>query len=175
MDVSNEQSFDPALNTVVGGGQSRRNGLDVDAHGRLATGVTASVDFTILHAFYTHFVDPDDGNDYTHTPIFNTSKYTGAASVDFDIPGQIWVGQLGANFQGAYTPFEEPGILRPGFVLFNVAGGIKVAHNSEITIGVRNLLDVRYRELESGGQVTPGQGRTIYAAWRYRRLSPTSK
>ncbi len=61
MDVSNEQSFDPALNAVIGGGQSRRNGLDVGAHGRLATGVTAHADFTILDAFYTHFVDPDDG------------------------------------------------------------------------------------------------------------------
>ena len=60
-------------------------------------------------------------------------------------------------------------MLRPGFVLLNVAGGLKLFDRSEITLGVRNLLDVRYRELESGGQVAPGQGRTVYAMWRYRR------
>jgi outer membrane receptor protein involved in Fe transport len=111
MDVSNEESFDPALNTVIGGGQSRRNGLDVAVNGRLAPGVTADASFTVLNGFYTHFINPDDGVDYSHTPIFNTSRYVGAVRLDFDIPKQIWVAQLGANFQGAYTPFEEPGVL----------------------------------------------------------------
>ena len=169
MDVSNEQSFDPALNTIVGGGQSRRNGLDLGAHWIPVPGIMVHADFTVLDAFYTHFIDPNDGNDYSHTPIFNTSKYTGETRVEFEIPGQPWVGQIGANFQGAYTPFEEPGVLRPGFVLLNAAGGFKLFGTSEITIGVRDLLGTRYRELESGGQVTPGQGRTIYAGWRYRR------
>lgn len=168
MDVSNEQSFDPALNAVIGGGQSRRNGLDVAANGRLAPGVTADASFTVLHGFYTHFVDPDDGVDYSHTPIFNTSSYVAAAHVDFDIPGQRWIAQVGTNLQGAYTPFEEPGILRPGFALFNVAGGFKLSPRTQLLLGVRNLFDVRYRELESGGQVTPGEGRAIYASMRLR-------
>ncbi|MGH7655781.1 MAG: TonB-dependent receptor, partial [Gemmatimonadaceae bacterium] len=122
MDVSNEQSFDPALNTVIGGGQSRRNGLDVSANGRLATGVTAGASVTVLHGFYTNFLDPDDGNDYSHTPIFNTSSYVGAAHVDVAPPKARWLAQVGASFQGAYTPFEEPGVLRPGFALFSVTG-----------------------------------------------------
>jgi len=169
MDVSNEQSFDPALNTTVGGGQSRRNGLDVGAHGVIAPGVTAHADFTVLNGFYTHFVNPNDNVDYSHTPIFNTSRYTGATRVDFAIPGARWHAQLGASFQGAYTPCEEPGIVRPGFVLFNVGGAWKVSAAAEFSVGVGNLLDVRFRELESGGQATPGQGRTVYAGWRYRR------
>jgi outer membrane receptor protein involved in Fe transport len=168
MDVSNEESFDPALNTVVGGGQSRRNGLDIGANGRLAPGVTADISLTVLNGFYTHFIDPDDNNDYSHTPIFNTSKYVGAARIDFDIPGQIWVAQVGANFQGPYTPFEEPGVLRPSYALFNAAAGIKISEHTQFLVGARNLLDVRYRELESGGQATPGQPRTVYASMRYR-------
>lgn len=168
MDVSNEQSFDPALNTTIGGGQSRRNGLDVSVSGRIATGVTTDASFTVLHGFYTHFVDPDDGVDYSHTPIFNTSSYVAAAHVDFDIPNRRWVAQVGTNLQGAYTPFAEPGVLRPGFALFNVAGGIKLSPSTQLLLGVRNLLDVRYRELESGGQVTPGEGRAFYASMRFR-------
>lgn len=168
MDVSNEESFDPALNTVIGGGQSRRNGLDVAANGRLAPGVTADASVTVLHGFYTHFVNPDDGVDYSGMPIFNTSSYVAAAHVDIAIPGKIWVAQVGTNLQGAYTPFEEPGILRPGFALFNAAGGVKLSHTMQLLVGVRNLLDVRYRELESGGQAVPGEGRAFYVNMRYR-------
>jgi outer membrane receptor for monomeric catechols len=168
MDVSNEESFDPALNTVIGGGQSRRNGLDVAANARLAPGITADASVTVLHGFYTHFVNPDDGVDYSGMPIFNTSSYVAAAHVDFNLPGKIWMAQLGTNLQGAYTPFEEPGILRPGFALFTVAGGIKLSSATQLLVGVRNLLDTRYRELESGGQATPGEGRAIYVNLRYR-------
>jgi outer membrane receptor protein involved in Fe transport len=167
MDVSNEESYDPALNAVIGGGQSRRNGLDVAANGRLAPGITADASVTVLHAFYTHFVNPDDGLDYSGMPIFNTSKYVGAAHVDIAIPGEIWMAQVGTNLQGAYTPFEEPGILRPGFALFTVAGGLKLSEKTQLLVGVRNLLDVRYRELESGGQATPGEGRAFYVNMRY--------
>ncbi len=168
MDVSNEESFDPALNAVIGGGQSRRNGLDLAASGPLAPGITAAASVTVLHGFYTHFVNPDDGVDYSGMPIFNTSRYVGAAHVDFDIPGQRWMAQLATNVQGAYTPFEEPGILRPGFALFTVAGAYKLTQTMQLAVGVRNLLDVRYRELESGGQATPGEGRAFYATMRYR-------
>jgi outer membrane receptor protein involved in Fe transport len=101
-------------------------------------------------------------------PIFNTSRYVGAAHVDFDIPGQRWMAQVGTTLQGAYTPFEEPGILRPGFALFTVAGALKLTRTTQLSVGVRNLLDTRYRELESGGQATPGEGRAFYVTMRYR-------
>jgi outer membrane receptor protein involved in Fe transport len=168
MDVNNEQSFDPALNETIGGGESRRNGLDVDARLRVAPGVTASTAFTILHAFYTSFIDPDDGVDYTGAPIFNTSKYVGATTVDMNLPSQIWSAQVGANFTGPYTPFEEIGILRPGYILLNVAGGVRVTRHARVLVGLRNVFDTAYRELESGAQVTPGQPRSIYVTVRYR-------
>ena len=167
MDVNNEQTFDAALNKSLGGGESRRNGLDVTARDRIVRGVAVSTEFTILHAFYTHFVDPNDGVDYTSTPIFNTSKYVGAAAVDLGIPGGFWNGRVGATFNGPYTPFEEKGILRPGYVLFNVEGGVRVYRNTRVLLGVRNVLNTRYRELESGGQVTPGQLQAAYATVRY--------
>lgn len=168
MDVSNEESFDPALNAVIGGGQSRRNGLDLTTTARLSPGVTADASVTVLHGFYTHFVNPDDGVDYSGMPIFNTSRYVGAAHVNFDVPGKRWMAQVGTNLQGAYTPFEEPGILRPGFALFSVAGGFKMSERTQVLAGVRNVLDTRYRELESGGQATPGEGRAFYVTMRYR-------
>src|SRR5581483_4706525 len=170
MDVNNEQSFDPVLQRSIGGGESRRNGLDVQAHARIIPGLTASTDFTILHGFYTHFVDPDDGVDYTSTPIFNTSKYVGSAALDISIPKQIWTARIGTTFNGPYTPFEEKGVLRPGYALFNVEGSVRMYKLTYLSVGVRNLLDTRYRELESGAQVTPGQLQTAYVTVRYDGL-----
>jgi outer membrane receptor protein involved in Fe transport len=170
MDVNNEQTFDAALNKTIGGGESRRNGLDVIARDRIVPGLAFSTEFTILHAFYTHFIDPNDGVDYTSTPIFNTSKYVGSTAFDLGIPGGIWTGRVGATFNGPYTPFEEKGILRPGYVLFNVEGGVRVYRNTRLLLGVRNLLNTRFRELESGGQATPGELQTAYATVRYDGL-----
>lgn len=168
MDVNNDQSFDPALNETIGGGESRRNGLDVDARVRIAPGVSAFTAFTILHAFYTSYIDPDDDINYAGQPIFNTSKYVGTAVIDVAPPLQIWEAQLGTNFNGPYTPFEEPGILRPGYILFNIAGGVRLSSRTHVLVGVRNLLDTAFRELESGGQVTPGEPRAFYVTMRYR-------
>ncbi|HXC24404.1 MAG TPA: TonB-dependent receptor, partial [Gemmatimonadaceae bacterium] len=179
MDVSNEQTFDPVLNTTIGGGQSRRTGLDVSAHVTLAPGVKATTDFTILHAVYTHFVDADlvddnpssvDSATFTGDPVFNTSKYTGAALLDVAPPGKRWFAQLGANVQGPYTPFEEKGVLRPAYVLFSLSSGVKVYGPAEVWVGIRNLAGTGYRELESGGQVVPGEPRTVYALLRYRGI-----
>jgi outer membrane receptor protein involved in Fe transport len=170
MDVTNEQSFDPVLNRTIGGGESRRNGLDLSATARILRGLTATTDFTILHAFYTHYIDPDDGINYTFYPIFNTSKYVGQVALDLNIPNQIWEGRVGTTFNGPYTPWEEQGVLRPGYALFNIEGGVRVYHDTHVLVGIRNLLDTRYRELESGGQVTPGQSQTIYATVRYDGL-----
>ena len=179
MDVNNEQSFDPVLQRSIGGGESRRNGLDVQAHARIIRGLTATTDFTILHAFYTHFVDPGliaagdttkggrDSATFTGYPIYNTSKYVGSAAIDANIPGQIWTARIGTTFNGPYTPFEEKGILRPGYALLNVEGGVRVYHGTTLLLGIRNLVNTPYRELESGGQVTPGQSQTIYATVRY--------
>ena len=170
MDVNNEQTFDPALNKSIGGGESRRNGLDVTARDRFAPWLGASTEFTILHAFYTHFVNPADSVNYTFTPIFNTSKYVGTAAIDLGIPGGWWSAHIGSTFNGPYTPFAEKGILRPGFMLFNVAGTVRVYRGTYLMVGSRNLLDTRYRELESGGQVTPGQLQTTYVSVRYDGL-----
>jgi iron complex outermembrane recepter protein len=168
MDVSNEQSFDPALNTVVGGGQSRRNGLDVSARAPIAQGVTSRIDFTILHGFYTNFVDPNDNVNYTGMPIFNTSKYVGSASLDWAPSRAQWFGEFGGSMEGPYTPFEEQGIVRPAYLLLNGSVGYRIRSHTEVTVSARNLLGAKYRELESGGQATPGQSRSVYAGLRYR-------
>jgi iron complex outermembrane recepter protein len=171
MDVSNEQSFDPVFNEVVGGGQSRRNGLDVTANVKIIPGLTFTTDFTKLKAFYTHFLDPDDNNiDFSGQPVFNTSAYFGTAFVNVALPAQIWEAHVGVNFQGPYSPWDEYGVLRPAFALLNLSGAVRVTPRAKLSVGVRNLLDTYYRELEAGYQVTPGQTRSVYVMLQYKVL-----
>jgi outer membrane receptor protein involved in Fe transport len=171
MDVSNEQSYDPVFNEVVGGGQSRRNGLDVTANVKIIPGLTFTTDFTKLKAFYTHFLDPDDNNiNFSGQPVFNTSAYFGTAFVNVLLPTQIWEAHVGVNFQGPYSPWDEYGVLRPAFALLNLSGAVRVTPRAKVSVGVRNLLDTYYRELEAGYQVTPGQTRSVYVMLQYKVL-----
>jgi outer membrane receptor protein involved in Fe transport len=166
MDLSNEQSFDGV--TTISGGPSRRRGVDVSARAAVVPAVTLSTHFTVLDAKYTRYFDSGAGIDYSGQPVFNTSKYVGDAAVEVAPPRSIWRVRLMSNFQGAYTPFEEAvGLTRPGFALLHASGGVRLGPSAHLDVGLRNLLNTRYRELESGYFITPGQSRTVYATVRY--------
>ena len=166
MDLSNEQAFDGV--TTISGGPSRRRGLDVTARAAVAPAVTLSTNFTVIDAKYTKFFDSDAGIDYSGQPVFNTSKFVGDAAVEVAPPQTIWRVRLMSNFQGTYTPFEEAvGLTRPGFALLHASAGVRLGTSAHLDVGVRNLLNTRYRELESGYFITPGQSRTVYATVRY--------
>jgi outer membrane receptor protein involved in Fe transport len=166
MDLSNEQSFDGV--TTISGGPSRRRGVDVSARAAVAPAVTLSTHFTVLDAKYTRYFDSNAGVDYSGQPVFNTSKYVGDAAVEVAPPRSIWRVRLMSNFQGAYTPFEEAvGLTRPAFALLHASAGVRLGSSAHLDVGLRNLLNTRYRELESGYFITPGQFRTVYATVRY--------
>ncbi len=78
-------------------------------------------------------------------------------------PHSIWQFQLGTNFQGAVHAVRGAiGLTRPGFALLNGYAGVQLSKQWILSLGVRNILDTQYRELESGYFVTPGQPRTFY-------------
>jgi outer membrane receptor protein involved in Fe transport len=77
-----------------------------------------------------------------------------------------WQLQLGANLVGPYSPFDAPGVTLPTYGLMHLGGGIRVGR-AEIQVGVRNLLNHRYPELQAGDFVVPGQPRTVFGTIRY--------
>ncbi|HWH04528.1 MAG TPA: TonB-dependent receptor, partial [Gemmatimonadales bacterium] len=77
-----------------------------------------------------------------------------------------WRLQVSTNVLGPYSPFDEPGVERPAYGLLHVSGGWRVG-DAEIHVGVRNVLNHMYRELEAGGFVTPGQPRSVFGTIRY--------
>jgi outer membrane receptor protein involved in Fe transport len=166
MQLSNSQEFNGV--TTIGGGPSVRKGIDFTGNYVVIPGLTLNSAFTILDAYYTKFVDPGTGIDYSGTPVFNTSQYVGIFTVNERPPHSIWQFQLSTNFQGPYTPFEEAiGLTRPGFALLNGYIGAQVAKEWTVSLAARNILDTQYRELESGYFVTPGQPLTVYLQLSY--------
>jgi outer membrane receptor protein involved in Fe transport len=166
MDLSNTQVFNEV--STISGGPSKRRGVDVSGRYVVTPAVLLSTNFTVVDAKYTRYYDTDVDIDYSGRPVFNTSKFVGDAALEVHPPRAIWQWRLGTNFQGKYTPFEEAvGLYRPAFALFYTSGGVQLRPDAHLEIGIRNLLNTQYRELESGYFVTPGQPISVFATLHY--------
>jgi outer membrane receptor protein involved in Fe transport len=164
-DVSNEQTFDPITLASFSGGASRRRGVEISLALRPTAALTLRGDWTFLDARYLHLVTAA-GDTLNGAPVYNTSKYVGTASATIAPPGRSWRAGVSLNALGPYSPFDEPGVLRPAYVLFHLNAAVPIAPGDELEFGVRNLFNRAYPELEAGGYVSPGQTRTVYLTLR---------
>jgi outer membrane receptor protein involved in Fe transport len=56
--------------------------------------------------------------------------------------------------------------VRPAYGLLQLSGSIE-RKQTLVELGVRNVFNTAYRELEAGGFVSPGQPRSVYGKLRY--------
>ncbi len=165
MDVSNEQTFNPATLTSTSGGRSRRKGLELGLEAQLSPALSANGDFTVVDAKYRNLVT-EDGDTLSGARVFNTAKYVGDFALGLAPPTAIWNLRLSANVVGRYTAFDEPDVEVGSYGLLHVSGGVRFG-TVLVSAGVRNLLDHAYPELRAGGFVSPGQPRSVYGTVRY--------
>ena len=165
MNVSNEQTFDPITLTTTNGGSSRRSGIEADASYALTPTLRFDLAATINDAKYENLITPD-GDTLSGVTVYNTSKWVGAAAVEIAPPAARWHGRVATNFQGPYSPFDEPGVTLPSYGLLHVSAGYIFGHTS-LELGVRNLLDQKYVEVQAGNFVAPGQPITVYGSVQY--------
>ncbi|HXQ28822.1 MAG TPA: TonB-dependent receptor [Gemmatimonadales bacterium] len=164
-DVSNEQTFDPITLNAFNGGSSTRQGAEIDFTGRVTNAVHLSADWTIQDARYTSNYVASDGTPLDGLRVYNTDKYVGVAGLEIAPPGNHWQLRLSTNAVGGYSPFDEPGVVLPGYALFHVSGGMQLGEVF-LQLGVRNVFDATYREIEAGGLISPGVPRSVYASLR---------
>jgi outer membrane receptor protein involved in Fe transport len=176
MDVSNEQTFNPATLTTTSGGASRRQGVELEFQGRAADALTLTADWTFNDARYRQLVASDSTN-LAGQHVFNTAKYVGTLALEFAPATATWHVGISSNLVGPYSPLDEPGVVRPAYGLVHLATGIRV-HDIALELGLKNVFDRAYRELEALGAtgvagqppaayVSPGQPRTLYGKIRY--------
>jgi iron complex outermembrane receptor protein len=172
VDVSNEQTFNPVTLQSSNGGASRRQGLELDWHVPTADRwVTFGGEWTFNDARYRSLaVAPEEGGApvvLNGLRVFNTSKYVGAADIDFSSPGGPWRVRLGGNWVGPYSPFDRPGDVLGAYGLAH-AGSAWLFRSIEMDVDVRNIFDRAYPELVAGDVISPGQPRTLYVSLRSR-------
>ncbi len=164
-DVSDEQSFDPVTLRATSGGASRRRGVEVGATLRAGPAVTLRTDWTLLDARYRRLVTPE-GDSLAGSRVYNTARYVGATTLAVAPPGRAWRAALSLDAVGPYSPFDEPGVVRPAYAVAHLSATVEIAPGDELEVGVRNLFDRAYPELEAGGYVSPGQPRSVFVTLR---------
>ncbi|HET7041107.1 MAG TPA: TonB-dependent receptor, partial [Gemmatimonadales bacterium] len=168
MDVSNEQTFNPVTLSSTSGGSSRRRGVELEMQVRASPSLTFSTDWTLNDATYRHLIG-EEGDTLDGARVFNTAKYIGTAAVDLSPFGRTWRLRASTDVTGPYTPFDEPGVERPAYALAHLSGGKRIGA-AQLELGIRNLFNTAYREIEAGGFVAPGQPRSVYGMVRYDRF-----
>ncbi|HTR90304.1 MAG TPA: TonB-dependent receptor, partial [Trebonia sp.] len=126
IDVSNEQTFDPITLTSVSGGASRRRGVEAGATVRVSDALALSTNWTFLDARYERLIT-EDGDTLNGARVFNTARYVGVVSATYQRPDRGWRLGLSLDALGPYSPFDEPGVVRPAYALVHVSGAFRVA------------------------------------------------
>ena len=170
MDVSNEQTLNPLTGAASNGGSSRRTGLEFDLTAPLSPATTLTADWTFLDAKYRSLTVAASDVSGPATVldgrrVYNTAVYVGSAALDFAPPKNWWRLRIAGNWIGAYSPFDEPGVLLGGYGLLHLSASVRY-QKSDIAFGVRNALDRAYPELVAGHIVSPGQPRSAFVSTR---------
>jgi iron complex outermembrane recepter protein len=168
MDVSNEQTLNPATLQATSGGQSVRQGVEITVDWTPIDAARLSTEWTFTDAHYTHFVSAGEEDSPGAAPevldglrVFNTSRYVGVASAGLGPRAAPWRLRISGNWVGRYAPFDQPGVLLGGYGLLHVSGFVRTGRY-EWDLGIRNALDRRFPEIIAGSRVAPGQPRAAY-------------
>ena len=172
MDVSNEQTLNPVTLVSTNGGASRRQGVELEWRVPVTPQFTTSGSWTFNDARYRRLVAA--GSDGDGPPeildgrrVFNTASYVGASALEFAPRDARLRLRASGNWIGAYSPFDEPGVLVGGYGLMHLSASVPL-DRVEVEAGVRNALDRAYPELIAGHIVSPGQPRTLVVSIRAR-------
>jgi iron complex outermembrane recepter protein len=171
MDVSNEQTVNPVTLAATSGGASRRQGVEIELETRPWGGVALGTDWTFNDARYRQLITTTGDSAHpvdtlSGARVFNTAKYVGTVLLELAPRAAHWHLRASTNVVGPYSPFDEPGMVRPSYGLVHLSGGVRLGR-AGLELGVRNLGNTAYRELEAGGFVAPGEPRTVFGTLRY--------
>ncbi|HYK83112.1 MAG TPA: TonB-dependent receptor [Gemmatimonadales bacterium] len=172
MDVSNEQTVNPVPPfQATSGGASRRQGVEVELAARLTHGASLTTDWTFNDARYRQLITATQDTAHpvdtlSGARVFNTAKYVGTVALELAPVTAPWTLRASSDLVGPYSPFDEPGVVRPAYGLLHLGASVRI-RQALISVGVRNVFNTAYRELEAGGFVSPGQPRSVYGRLRY--------
>ena len=164
INVRDQQTVDPITLQLTSGGTSRQQGVDLD--GRIALGpwLALFAHATINDAHYVTLTT-EEGENLAGVPVYQVAKTTvdGGFDVAFDgVAGSIW-----AAYTGPWTPVNEPDVRTSPYALLNLRATVPFGGAWSGALGVQNILDQKYVEVQASGFVNPGTPRQFLFTIRH--------
>ena len=189
-DVGNERIQNPVTREISDAGQSRRQGISVDAEVPLGAGARLTIDATLNDARVT-----GSAPDTTATPLVimaaraagslqpafhleplepgarvpGVARYFGRASLEARTGRGVEV-RVTSRVGGPFTPIGEPDIRTQPYAVLDLGTSVELRGlGAVLDLELQNVLDTRYPELRASGYLNPGAPRTLRAAFRFER------
>ncbi len=164
INVSNQQTVDPVTLQPSSGGTTRQQGVELDGRVGILRWLSVFAHATVNDAHYVHLVT-EEGTDLSGQPVFQVAKSTVQAG--FDLQQGAFAGSIWAAYTGPWTPVNEPGVLTSPYTLLNLRGVFPVSGDWSGAVGVQNILDHRYVEVQASGFLSPGTPRQLVLSVRH--------
>jgi outer membrane receptor protein involved in Fe transport len=164
INVSNQQTVDPVTLQPSSAGTTRQQGAEIDGRVGILRWLSVFAHATVNNAHYVHLVT-EDGTDLSGQPVFQVAKSTVQAG--FDLQQGSFAGSIWAAYTGAWTPVNEPGVLTSPYTLLNVRGIFPITGEWSGALGVQNILDQKYVEVQASGYLSPGTPRQVMLTVRH--------
>jgi outer membrane receptor protein involved in Fe transport len=164
INVSNQQTVDPVTLQPSSGGTTRQQGVELDGRVGLLRWLSLFAHATVNDAHYVHLVT-EDGTDLSGQPVFQVARST--VQTGFDLQQGAFAGSIWAAYTGPWTPVNQVGVLTSAYTLLNVRGVFPIAGEWSGAVGVQNILDQKYVEVQASGFISPGTPRQLLLTVRH--------
>ena len=164
IDVHNQQTIDPITLQPSNGGTTRQQGMDLSARAGLERWLAAFVHVVVNNSHYVNLIT-DSGDTLSGKPVYQVAKYTGEFGFDVDwkgISGSLW-----AAYMGSWVPVDEPGVYTKPYTLLNLRAVFPISGPWSGVVGMQNILDQKYVEVQSSGFLSPGAPRQLLVTVRH--------
>jgi outer membrane cobalamin receptor len=164
VNVHNQQTVDPVTLQASSAGTTLQQGVEVDGSVGLAAWVSFFLHATVNDAHYVHLVS-DGGDNLAGVPVYQVAKST--VEGGFDVEHGSLAGSLWAAYTGPWTPVNQPTVRTSGYTLLNLRAAVPLSGPWSAVLGIQNILDQRYVEVQASGFVSPGQPRVFMITLRH--------
>jgi outer membrane receptor protein involved in Fe transport len=164
INVRNQQTVDPVTLQPGAGGTTRQQGVELDGRAGLTRWLALFVNATVNDAHYVNLIT-DSGDNLAGVPVYQVANATADVGIDVDYKGIS--GSLWGAYMGPWTPVNEPDTRTSPYTLLNLRAAFPLSGPWSGALGVQNILDQRYVEVQASGYVSPGTPRQLLLSVRH--------
>jgi outer membrane receptor protein involved in Fe transport len=163
INVSNQQTVNPVTLLPDSSGTTRQQGVELSGRVALERWLSLFVQAVVNDAHYVRLMA--DTVNLAGVPVYQVARSVVQAGIDVQeglIEGSLWM-----TYTGAWTPVNQPDVRTSPYTLVNLRAAFPISGPWSGAMGVRNMFDAKYVEVQASGYVSPGQPRGILVTVRH--------